>query len=366
MKPIRSEWITVFALIPVISVLLNHLLYGDRLWTDPEIWYYSVPAMMVVGLISWYLCVAVMHWLRVRYPDMRQTVLRLVLLALSYILLTSLTFVAMFYSYDRFNILGYNFSPSHIRVPIFISVSMTLIASAFWEAEYVLARWKESMAEKEMIQQQSVFQEFETLKNQVNPHFLFNCFNTLSSLISEDAKQADFFLNELSKVYRYLLRNNEDGLSSLDNELKFIRSYFELLKHRYGDAVQLQIEVDKKYAAYLLPSLSLQLLVENAVKHNIVSKQQPLVIDIFAMAGNKLAVNNNLQLKLIKAPSNKVGIRNIQEKYQLLKQEGFQVLEDARNFTVVLPLIWAHPNNRSVLVERPINLDPSILTPKNK
>ncbi|UYQ92606.1 histidine kinase [Chitinophaga horti] len=352
MKPIRSEWITVFALIPVISVMLNHLLFGDRLWRDAELWLYSVPSLLVAGLASWYVCVAIMHWLRIRYPEMAQTAKRLLLLALSYILLTSLTFIGIFYIYHRFHLFGYTFHTSHIRVPVFISVSMTLIATAFWEAEYVLARWKESLAEKELLQQQSIFQEFESLKNQVNPHFLFNCFNTLSSLISEDARQADAFLNELSKVYRYLLRSNEDGLSTLENELKFIRSYFELLRHRYGDAVQLQIEVDKKYMTYLLPSLSLQLLVENAVKHNIVSRQQPLVVDIFTTAGNKLAVNNNLQLKLIKAPSNKIGIRNIQEKYQLLKQDGFQVLEDARNFTVVLPLIWSHSDNRPTCFDK--------------
>jgi two-component system, LytTR family, sensor kinase len=356
MKPIRSEWITVFALIPVISVLLNHLLYGRQLWTEPRIWFYSVPVLMVTGFLSWYLCLAIMHWLRVRFPEMPQTGKRLLLLALTYILFTSCTFLSIFYVYDRFHILGYSFQWNQLPVPVFISISMTLIATAFWEAEYVLTRWKESLAEKEQLQQQSIFQEFESLKNQVNPHFLFNCFNTLSSLISEDPRQADAFLNELSKVYRYLLRSNEDGLSSLDNELKFIRSYFELLRQRYGDAIQLQIEVDKKYAAYLLPSLSLQLLVENAVKHNIVSRQQPLVIDIFTTAGNRLAVNNNLQLKLIKAPSNKIGIRNIQEKYQLLQTEGFQVLEDARNFTVVLPLIWAHPDNRPIGFEKTPNI----------
>ncbi|WP_315823658.1 histidine kinase [Paraflavitalea speifideaquila] len=131
------------------------------------------------------------------------------------------------------------------------------------------------------------------LKSQLNPHFLFNCFNTLSSLIAEDPRQAESFLDELSKVYHYLL-----------------------------------------------PSLSLQLLVENAVRHNVVSRQQPLVIDLFTMAGNQLAVNNNLQSKTIKYPSNKIGLANIRLKYELLEQPGFQVFSDTRNFTVILPLIW--------------------------
>jgi len=145
----------------------------------------------------------------------------------------------------------------------------------------------------------------------------------------------------MSKVYRYLLRSNEDGLSTLQKELQFIRSYFKLLKSRYGNALEFKIEVDKKYETYLLPSLSLQLLIENAVKHNIVSKQLPLVIDIFTTTGNKLIVNNNLQLKLIKASSTGIGLENIKAKYELLEHPGFQVLEDDKNFTVVLPLLWS-------------------------
>ena len=140
-------------------------------------------------------------------------------------------------------------------------------------------------------------QEFENLKSQVNPHFLFNCFNTLSSLIQEDKKEAEKFLDELSKVYRYLLTNNEDGVSTVEKEVKFLESYYRLLKTRYGDGLHINIEIDKRYYPYLLPSLSLQLLVENAVKHNVVSRQKPLTIEVFTAAGNKLVVNNNLQRK---------------------------------------------------------------------
>ena len=103
---------------------------------------------------------------------------------------------------------------------------------------------------------------------------------------------------------------------------------------------RLHIEIDKRYDPYLLPSLTLQLLVENVVKHNVLSKNKPLVIDIFTTAGNKLVVNNNLQRRTAKAPGNKVGLENIRAKYKLLDQPGFRILEDKNNFTVVLPLIW--------------------------
>jgi len=193
-----------------------------------------------------------------------------------------------------------------------------------------------------MLRQLSFREEFDTLKNQVNPHFLFNCFNTLSSLIREDRKAADLFLNELSKVYRYLLKNNEEGLSTVANEIHFIHSYYRLLQTRYGEAIRLHVATDPVYDACLLPSLTLQLLIENAVKHNILAKSNPLVIDIFTRNDHQLIVRNNLQHRTMKVPSNKIGLKNIQLKYALLQQEGFTITKDDQTFMVILPLLPEH------------------------
>jgi hypothetical protein len=238
----------------------------------------------------------------------------------------------------------HEFDPmKRFRFALDISVTWLFFFLA-WSAFYLANQVQAEVhgAERRAAEAESAAQaaQVRALRYQVNPHFLFNCFNTLSSLISEDRKQAEVFLNELSKVYRYLLRNNEDGLSTLQTEIRFIESYYQLLKTRHGDAVQLEIEIDKKYDQYLLPSLSLQLLLENAVKHNVLSKNKPLVIDIFTTTGNKLVVSNTLQTRSIKGPSNKIGLENIRNKYELLSQPGFQVLEDKTSFSVVLPLIW--------------------------
>ena len=345
-KPTRLEWISFFVIMPLLALGLNYLLFNDRLWHDGSIWLYSYPLIYIQGFGSWYLHIASMHWYRVLFPALKQTGIRLVLLAATHIALTSLTFAMIFYGYDAFHFLGYQLEMEQFKLSILMAVALTLVATTLWEAEYALGKWKESLAEKEELQQLAIQQEFDTLKSQVNPHFLFNCFNTLSSLINEDPGHAEEFLDELSKVYRYLLRNNEDGLSTLKNEIQFIRSYYQLLKTRHGHAIQLHIEIDKRYDLYLLPSLSLQLLVENAVKHNVISRQQPLSIEIFTMAGNKLAVNNNFQPKLIKAPSNRIGLENIRTKYELLQQPGFELLQDDKNFTVVLPLIWNNSNEK--------------------
>ena len=340
MKPSKFEWMSFLMIMPLLCILLNHLLFGDRQWKDEKIWLYSFPVIYIQGFVSWYLHILVMHWLRVVFPNMKETGLRLTLLAISHITLISLTYICLFHAYDATNFLGYELHQGKLNFALYTGFGLTMVATSMWEVEYTFRQWKESVTEKERLQQLTLEQEFETLKSQVNPHFLFNCFNTLSSLIVEDRKQAEVFLDELSKVYRYLLRNNEDGLSSLQTELKFIQSYYRLLRTRHGEAVQLSIETDKKYDHYLIPSLTLQLLVENAVKHNVLSKNKPLVIDIFTTAGTKLIVSNNLQLRTIKVPSNKIGLENIKTKFELLNQHGFQVLKDHKTFSVVLPLIW--------------------------
>lgn len=340
LKPTKIEWITFFTLMPFIGFGVYYLLYGER-YSEPELITQAVPLIFLIGFISWYLHILVMHYLRVWFPEFRQTVSRLCILTIAHLSLITSSMVVFFYGFNAMHFQGYHLNVHNFNISVLLGISVTMIATSIWEGEYIFMKWKESLAEKELFEQINLQNEFESLKSQVNPHFLFNCFNALSSLITEDRKQAEKFLDELSKVYRYLLRSNEDGLTTLKSELEFIRSYFKLLKSRYGNAVEMKIEVDKKYESYLLPSLSLQLLIENAVKHNIVSKQLPLVIDIFTTAGNRLIVNNNLQLKHIKAPSNKVGLENIQSKYALLENAGFQVMEDDKNFTVVLPLLWS-------------------------
>ncbi|HMO61472.1 MAG TPA: histidine kinase [Ferruginibacter sp.] len=325
---------------PLIDVVLNLVLYKERFWTDANVWLLSFPLLYAIGFLSWYGHMLYGHYIEKKYPTLHQSRKRITWKAMVAILVMCPSVLFIFWLYNYFHILGYNIQQKDITKGLLVGFGVNLIFETLFEAEYILMQYKESKMEKETLQLLSIKDEFDALKNQVNPHFLFNCFNTLSSLISVDKQRAEQFLNELSKVYRYLLRNNQETVSTVENEIKFIQSYFQLLQTRHGDAVQLNTEIDKKYYQYLLPSLSLQLLVENVVKHNALSKSQPLVIDIFTTAGNKLVVNNNLQRRSIKAPSNKVGLQNIRTKYELLRLQGFQVIEDEKNFTVVLPLLW--------------------------
>jgi len=343
-KPPRLECYSFLFSMPLIDVVVNLILYKDRFWTDARIWVYSFPLLFVLGAISWYLHISYDNWVEKKYPAFSQSRQRILLKVLVAFFVMPPSILGILLVYHHFHILGYQLDNWDIVKGLLVGFSVNLVFETLYEADFMLARYKESVAEKETLQELSVKDEFDSLKNQVNPHFLFNCFNTLSSLIAVDRPRAERFLDELSKVYRYLLRKNEDGVGTLESEIRFIESYYQLLRTRHGDAVQLNIEIDKRYNSYLLPSLTLQLLVENVVKHNVLSKNKPLVIDIFTAAANQLVVNNNLQRRTVQAPSNRVGLDNIRAKYELLKQPGFRVMEDGKNFTVVLPLIW---NNKT-------------------
>jgi LytS/YehU family sensor histidine kinase len=172
----------------------------------------------------------------------------------------------------------------------------------------------------------------------VNPHFLFNSLNSLSSLIATDPGKAEEFVEEMSRVYRYLLKSNEEQLISLQKEIEFIESYNLLLKTRFGDGFLPEITVADDKSDCLLPPMTLQLLIENAVKHNIVDPDQPLVLKLYTER-DKLIVSNNLQKKNKSVVSNKIGLSNIVSKYRLLNMPEVEIQETETQFKVILPLI---------------------------
>lgn len=193
--------------------------------------------------------------------------------------------------------------------------------------------------EKEQLRISNLQSQLEVLKQQVNPHFLFNALNSLSALIAEDPKQAEAFVDKLSGVYRYVLRANEQPLTTLGAELQFLDAYYHLLKTRYGDGLFLSVTVDAAHQASQLPPLTLQLLVENAVKHNVVSSKRPLHIHIASPSQPELLVSNTLQRKQSRVLSNGVGLSNILAKYQLLDLPAPVVTQTQDAFIVRLPLL---------------------------
>lgn len=334
----RLKGYTFLLSMPIIDIGINQILYGERLWNEWEIWLVSFPLVFVLGFLSWYTRITASAKVERKYPELAQTNIRIRFKMLVCVLSMISAVLVVLTIYSLFHIQGYYFRPSDIWRGAILALSVNIVFETLYEADYAVGRYKVAEEEKKILRQTTFREEFDALKNQVNPHFLFNCFNTLSSLIHEDKRRADRFLNELSKVYRYLLKNNEEGLSTVAGELRFVHSYYQLLQTRYGEAIHLQVEADPQYDNWLLPSLSLQLLLENAVKHNIVSRSQPLFIRIYIREG-RLVLSNNLQRRLANVPGSKMGLRNIQLKYELLQQDNITIKQDHKEFTVILPLL---------------------------
>ena len=324
---------------PIIDIAVNQILYKERLWWEWQIWAISFPLIFILGFFSWYVRITNSAKAEKKYPELNQTWQR-VRYKLSVCCMSMVSTVLVIITiYSLLHIEGYHFYLPDVWQGAVLSIVVNIVFETLYDADYAITKYKQVEEEKEMLRQLSFRAEFDSLKNQVNPHFLFNCFNTLSSLIREDKETADLFLNELSKVYRYLLKNNEEGLSTVANEIRFVHSYYRLLQTRYGEALKLQVTTVPRYDAYLLPSLTLQLLIENAVKHNILARGTPLEIEIFTRDDRQLVVRNNLQRRTVKVPSNKIGLKNIRLKYELLQQDGFAITQDETSFMVTLPLL---------------------------
>jgi two-component system, LytTR family, sensor kinase len=334
----KDGWI-IGILLPPVVLVANYLIFGKQYFTDGSIFFWATVITALVGLVSWHLQIVVAVRLQKKYPLYPQTLKRVVWCLSYYVLITTVTVCLMFGGYGLLPFFAYDINYPHMIWAIGIGIMVDVVAASFHEGFAFYEKWKQVTDEAENLKRENLQTQLESLKTQVSPHFLFNSLNALSSLISEDPEKAEKFLDELCKVYRYLLRNNEEELATLSTELQFIQSYYHMLKTRFGDSLLLQTRISNQFLHYQLPSLTLQMLVENAVKHNVIKKEQPLHIVISTNDNGDLVVTNNLQRKIRKVSSNKIGLNNIVRKYQLLKQDAITVKEGDGQFQVVIPLI---------------------------
>ena len=222
--------------------------------------------------------------------------------------------------------------------PYVIALAITLIASLFIHAFYFYRALQKKQVKEQKIIAGTASARFDALKNQLDPHFLFNSLNVLTSLIEEAPDQAQKFTTSLSKVYRYVLEQKNKDLVTVNDELDFARTYVRLLKMRFEDSIVFDIpDRAADDDAKIIP-LSLQLLLENAVKHNVVTSTRPLHIRVYEENGN-LVVKNNLQEKQVVKKSSGVGLQNIQQRYHILSDRKVAIEKTAKDFSVSLPML---------------------------
>jgi sensor histidine kinase YesM len=338
MEQLNDKWYRIIGL-PLIALVSNIIFYYDMnerhgfsFWTD---YLYT----LFTAMLLWEVNRLVIIYTRRRFATYRESGERILWTAVGIIVITVFIVTLISIFYDVTDWWGYEYTLKNYLYNNFAALTYCVIIGGIYEGTYYFRKWKHVEIKAEMLKKENLQSQLESLKQQVNPHFLFNSLNTLSFLMRKDVDRAELFLDELSKVYRYLLQNNEDGLIALEKELQFIQSYIHLLSTRYGSAIQVVLNVDPTYLSYGIPSLTLQLLIENAVKHNIIDKDTPLVIEILTNERAQLMVRNNVQRKILKLPSNKIGLTNIAAKYKLLDQPDIEIIETADTFLVQIPLI---------------------------
>ncbi len=240
-------------------------------------------------------------------------------------------------------------------------INLALLISAILHARSFMLAWKNE-SRKEVVEQKiiasSANAQFESLKNQLDPHFLFNSLNVLSSLIDENPDQAQHFTASMSKIYRYVLEQKDKELVTVEEELSFARTYCDLLKTRFEDSVNFEFNVSESDLKYYVVPLSLQLLLENCIKHNFATAQKPLTMKIYSEQGF-LLIENNLQARKQMKESAGIGLANIVQRYSLLTKQNVFIEKSEDFFRVKIPILTqkitamtTQPTQESMAYER--------------
>ncbi len=217
------------------------------------------------------------------------------------------------------------------------SLLITFFITTIYAAAFFFTQWKENLVRNASLERLNMEAKYESLKNQVNPHFLFNSLNTLLTMVDEETQPANY-IRSLSEFLRYILKSSEKELVLLRDELKFTLEYAYLQKSRFGDKLQIKSNVSENYFHYAIPPLSLQLLVENAIKHNIISIDLPLQISIDVVDNKYLRISNNLQKKMVDG-STGLGLQNLKKRYAFLTHKLVNVEETESTFAIEIPLL---------------------------
>lgn len=335
----KQQWLILLAgvLLLVVSNAINFSSQDDM--SLPQRLLYLALLGMSIG-VQFAAVLGIGQWMQRQLPGRSQTFRRslrafVVAVPLLALLMTLSDFGFRIFSENPV----YDFGWKTVLLNLTQSAVTTIFILGLTEAFYQNEQLHRSEKEREELQRFHLHAQYDSLKQQLSPHFLFNSLNSLSSLIAIDPPRAEKFVEELSQVYRYLLQSNQNELTTLRRELDFIQSYLHLLQTRFGEGLKVTMEVSEAAKRCLIPPLTLQLLVENAVKHNEASAAHPLRLSIASQNDERLLVSNNLQRRSITVPSEKVGLANIIARYRLLNHPYVEVRETEGEFGVVLPLI---------------------------
>ena len=326
----------ILLLLGVVSTIVTYFFVGNRLFTDFLNYAHGIVYGFLVGLTFWLGNFSLgrftgrqLNW--EKNPQRANTISMLSFILFG--IVASVSVPLIYYGYFH------RYQEHLLRTVVingFINLAVDVIFVSFYYSKYLVHYYAASLKKEEELKRENLIAKYEALKNQVNPHFLFNSLNTLTGVVEQNPEKAVGFIKKLSDIYRYVLEQQDKELVSFDEEMKFVNDYFDLAQIRHGKALSMSVQfIDTNI--YLAP-LALQMLVENAIKHNVVSDDHPLLIEI-GVAGKSIYVRNNIQKKNVMQKNGVMGLENLKNRYLYLSDKPVEVLESDTEFMVKLPVI---------------------------
>ncbi|ACT93476.1 sensor histidine kinase [Dyadobacter fermentans] len=338
-KYITSEYQLMLGILVPYSVLLNFLIFSRPYLTESVLFIQATLITMCVKVVAWQLHTLIAMALAVKFPKPADTMRRIGASLLAFVPLTALVNTGIFIFYQKTGLADGDFGMVNYFRVLVSGIGLNTLATFLHEGMSNFEKWKATLTETEQLKTEYAKSRLEGLKTQVNPHFLFNSINTLSSLIGEDPEKAETFLDEMCKVYRYLLKTDEGEFVSLQTELQFLHSWFYILKIRYGHAVRFDMDVDNESLEKRIPPLTLQLLIEHVLNRNMISKMKPLHINISVTNAGWLALQHTVASKITAdAQQDDAGLENVINKFRLLELSPMRIARHDDWQVIEIPL----------------------------
>ena len=337
LKHDRIFKLTCTPLLGIVIPNISGLITNSRYTTVELLVCYAY--FILVALIMWEGNLRLMYYIRKkyewRYNQYYKIILSLFLANVLYSGLVSCLLLYLWRIFSKEDNIGW--------WPIINTALIIIVAASFitniYEIIYLNREREYNRTRADQLNVAKAQAELEALKNQIDPHFIFNSLNTLSYLITRDPQSARLYNDTLAKVYRYILGNKDRDLVLLREEVEFISNYFYLLKIRFSEAINMEIEItDLAAEEFLIPPISLQTLVENAIKHNEFTDNNPLTIHV-SVFSNYVVIKNLIKPKNYASPTSRIGLNNLDNRYKLITKRNIIIENNFRFFTVKLPIL---------------------------
>jgi two-component system, LytTR family, sensor kinase len=338
-KPIKTvfkdKWGMIIG-IPIVAIICP-LAFGHYIGNIDKETTLAIASSITSTLIMWLGVRAIVIYLWREYPWVKNPIKHLLIEIVAIFVYTAVVGFIMYFLY-KLSKVDFDFEKD-LPQNVAFTLMITFLITSIHEGIFFYRQWKTWYNRSEKLEEENIRSQYETLKSQINPHFLFNNLNTLASLIEESPKDAVDYVNRTADYYRKILNLRGQEIITISEELELVNDYFFLQKKRFGENLSISINIPEAILTTYVAPLTLQMLVENAIKHNIISAEKPLSIVLTAEKDLYIRVTNNLQKRDESTPSSKLGLKNITERYNYLSNSKVEIIITSFTFTVSVPVL---------------------------